>query len=102
MAGRVRGHSWICLAASRTRLNGRTLDLSGVRVECVREFGKVYAALALWRRLGLHSAYRTVGTPRPSPPLRLLPGSCHLVLVQVGKGHGDDLGAGVVGMQSVG
>jgi len=30
------------------------VDLSGVRVERVREFGKVYVALALWRRLGLH------------------------------------------------
>lgn len=30
------------------------VDLSGVQVERVREFGKVYVALALWRRLGLH------------------------------------------------
>lgn len=29
------------------------VNLSGVRVERVREFGKVYVALALWRRLGL-------------------------------------------------
>lgn len=34
--------SWACV------------NLSGVRVERVREFGKVYVALALWRRLGLH------------------------------------------------
>lgn len=33
------------------------VDLSGVRVERVREFGKVYVALALWRRLGLHSFF---------------------------------------------
>ena len=30
------------------------VDLGGVRVERVRDFGKVYVALALWRRLGLH------------------------------------------------
>jgi len=30
------------------------VNLSGVRVERVRQFGKVYLALALWRRLGLH------------------------------------------------
>jgi len=33
------------------------VDLSGVRVERVREFGKVYMALALWRRMGLHSFF---------------------------------------------
>jgi transposase len=30
------------------------VDLRGVRVERVRQFGRVYLALALWRRLGLH------------------------------------------------
>jgi len=30
------------------------VELAGVRVERVREFGQVYLALALWRRLGLH------------------------------------------------
>ena len=30
------------------------VDLSGVRVESGRDFGKGYVALALWRRLGLH------------------------------------------------
>jgi transposase len=30
------------------------VNLRGVRVERVRQFGKVYVALALWRRLGLH------------------------------------------------
>jgi transposase len=30
----------------------------GVRVERVREFGEVYLALALWRRLGLHTLLR--------------------------------------------
>jgi len=33
------------------------VNLSEVRVERVREFGKVYVALALWRRLGLHSFF---------------------------------------------
>jgi transposase len=31
------------------------VDLRGVRVERVRDFGEVYLALALWRRLGLHT-----------------------------------------------
>jgi len=31
------------------------VDLSGLRVERVRDFGEVYLALALWRRLGLHT-----------------------------------------------
>jgi hypothetical protein len=31
------------------------VDLRGVRVERVREFGQVYLALALWRRLGLQT-----------------------------------------------
>jgi transposase len=30
------------------------VDVRGVRVERVREFGEVYLALSLWRRLGLH------------------------------------------------
>jgi transposase len=30
------------------------VDVAGVRVERVREFGQVYLPLALWRRLGLH------------------------------------------------
>lgn len=33
------------------------VDLSGVRVERVRQFGQVYLALALWRRLGLHAFF---------------------------------------------
>lgn len=34
------------------------VDLRGVRVERVREFGQVYLALSLWRRLGLHTLLR--------------------------------------------
>ncbi|MDA1088299.1 MAG: IS1634 family transposase [Verrucomicrobia bacterium] len=33
------------------------VDLSSVRVERVREFGKAYLGLALWRRLGLHEFF---------------------------------------------
>ncbi len=33
----------------------RQVDVRGVRVERVREFGQVYLALWLWRRLGLHT-----------------------------------------------
>jgi transposase len=33
------------------------VNLSDVRVERVRQFGPVYLALALWRRLGLHSFF---------------------------------------------
>jgi len=33
----------------------REVEVRGVRVERVREFGEVYLALALWRRLGLHT-----------------------------------------------
>ena len=33
----------------------REVDLSGVRVERLRQFGRVYLGLALWRRLGLHT-----------------------------------------------
>jgi transposase len=35
--------------------------LAGVRVERVREFGQVYLALALWRRLGLHQFFSENG-----------------------------------------
>jgi Transposase DDE domain len=34
------------------------VDLNGVRVERVRDFGAVYLALSLWRRLGLHRLLR--------------------------------------------
>jgi transposase len=36
------------------------VDLRGVRVERVREFGQVYLALALWRRLGLHTLLKEI------------------------------------------
>ncbi len=36
------------------------VDLRGVRVERVRDFGQVYLALSLWRRLGLHTLLREI------------------------------------------
>lgn len=47
----------------------REVDVRGVRVERVREFGEVYLALALWRRLGLHTLLRElVGCGREEVP----------------------------------
>lgn len=40
---------------SPPRTQWAQVDLCRVRVERVREFGQVYLALALWRRLGLHT-----------------------------------------------
>lgn len=34
------------------------VNLSEIRIERVRQFGKVYMALALWRRLGLHEFFK--------------------------------------------
>ncbi len=39
------------------------VDLSGLRVERVREFGQVYLGLSLWRRLGLHTVLREIIEP---------------------------------------
>jgi transposase len=39
------------------------VDLSGVRVERVREFGQVYLGLSLWRRLGLHTLLQQIIEP---------------------------------------
>jgi hypothetical protein len=39
------------------------VDLRGVRVERVREFGTVYLGLALWRRLGLHTLLQELIPP---------------------------------------
>jgi hypothetical protein len=36
------------------------VDLAGLRVERVRDFGQVYLGLSLWRRLGLHTILRQV------------------------------------------
>jgi hypothetical protein len=37
-----------------------TANLSGVRVERLRQFGRVYLGLALWRRLGLHTLLQSL------------------------------------------
>lgn len=39
------------------------VDLSGVRVERVRDFGQGYLGLSLWRRLGLHTVLREIIEP---------------------------------------
>jgi hypothetical protein len=36
----------------------RSVDLRGLRVERLRQFGRVYLGLALWRRLGLHTVLK--------------------------------------------
>src|SRR5512139_817344 len=41
--------------AAVPRAQWAQVDLRGVRVERVREFGQVYLGLSLWRRLGLHT-----------------------------------------------
>lgn len=47
----------------------REVDVRGTRVERVREFGEVYLALALWRRLGLHTLLRELlATGREAVP----------------------------------
>ncbi|MGA3181534.1 MAG: hypothetical protein ABSF38_14430, partial [Verrucomicrobiota bacterium] len=48
------------------------VDLQGVRVERVRDFGRVYLALSLWRRLGLHTLLsRLIETGREEVPWEL-------------------------------
>jgi len=47
----------------------REVEVRGTRVERVREFGEVYLALALWRRLGLHTVLRELlGVGREAVP----------------------------------
>ena len=43
------------LAEAAPRPQWAQVDVRGVRVERVRDFGQVYLALSLWRRLGLHT-----------------------------------------------
>ena len=49
--------------APLSRPEWREVDVRGVRVERVREFGQVYLALALWRRLGLHTLLNRLIAP---------------------------------------
>jgi transposase len=39
------------------------VDLRGVRVERVRDFGQIYLGLSLWRRLGLHTLWQHLLAP---------------------------------------
>lgn len=56
--GRARGNAQVDLFQKASEPpEWAQVNLSSVRVERVREFGKVYIALALWRRLGLHSFF---------------------------------------------
>ena len=43
-----------CASAGEDRVGWELADLSSLRIERAREFGSVFLALALWRRLGLH------------------------------------------------
>jgi transposase len=57
------------------------VDLRGVRVERVRDFGQVYLALSLWRRLGLHTLLRElIQTGREEVPWELT--ACILTLAR--------------------
>jgi transposase len=45
-------------ASARTEPQWQRINVRGVQVERVREFGRVWAALSVWRRLGLHQLLR--------------------------------------------
>ena len=48
------------------------VDLRGVSVERVRDFGQIYLALSLWRRLGLHTLLQEIiGPGEPDVPWEL-------------------------------
>jgi transposase len=49
--------------SSTPRAQWAQVDLRGVRVERVRDFGQVYLALSLWRRLGLHTLLQEIIEP---------------------------------------
>jgi transposase len=46
-----------------TQARWAQVDLRGVRVERVRDFGQIYLALSLWRRLGLHRIWEELIEP---------------------------------------
>jgi transposase len=57
------------------------VDLGGVRVERVRDFGQIYLALSLWRRLGLHKLLQEIIEPgREEVPWELT--ACILTLAR--------------------
>lgn len=68
-------------AATATTRQWMQVDVRGLRVERVRDFGEVYLALALWRRLGLHTLLRDLIEPgRESVPWELV--ACVLTLAR--------------------
>lgn len=55
--------------AQRATPQWREVDVAGLQVERVREFGEVYLALSLWRRLGLHTLLNElIGSGREAVP----------------------------------
>jgi transposase len=65
------GQPWPARAADG--LGWRAVDLSSLRIERVRGFGEAYLALALWRRLGLHTLLNELIEPgRESVPWELI------------------------------
>ena len=55
LEGRTPARQLELTGAQKAEPAWQQVDLRGVRVERVREFGEVYLALSLWRRLGLHT-----------------------------------------------
>ncbi len=51
------------IASTESKPFWAQVDLAGLRVERVRDFGQVYLGLSLWRRLGLHTALRQLLPP---------------------------------------
>ena len=59
----VQGRLGEPLEAAAPRPQWAQVDVRGVRVERVRDFGREYLALSLWRRLGLHTLLRELIEP---------------------------------------
>lgn len=55
LAGQLTATQLDWVGASAPPARWQPVDLNGVRVERLRQFGRVYLGLALWRRLGLHT-----------------------------------------------
>ena len=53
------------LGEAKTLPRWHRVNVRGVRVERVRQFGRIYLGLALWRRLGLHQLLRELLPPGP-------------------------------------
>jgi len=50
-------------AVSAAQPQWTQVDIQGLRIERVRDFGQVYLALSLWRRLGLHTLIKGLIQP---------------------------------------